>query len=409
MRILLYVIIATLLPCSASAERSNRITGSVKDSAGNPIANATVLVHSAGVRNGYSVFCPTCYVDCGKRASTDTAGQYVIPGLSDDLVFNLLVVKQGYATRWIRHVDPAKGPAKTVTVKASAPVDDPGRVLRGKVVDARDHPVRDALIEVSGVTTRQSNGAVGMQFGGPSEILAVSNDSGEFDLAADTPALNMLVLISPRGMAPKKVTVNTGSDRKTITVTDGVAVRGRLIQRGTGVPNVEFGIRPVRLEETAAFPEERAATDAKGRFLITNVPPMRVWNLYATWVSLGDRGAVEPIQCATGADEEIVDVGDIQLKPGLRFSGRVLLSDGKAIPPGMTMLVTFDRAAHSENVAVSEDGRFELGGLVPGAYELWPAVRGYKTPEGTFLDVLLKRSVNDYVIRLEPAGQNDVN
>jgi hypothetical protein len=29
------------------------------------------MVYSAGVKKGFDLFCPTCYVDCGKRAVTD--------------------------------------------------------------------------------------------------------------------------------------------------------------------------------------------------------------------------------------------------------------------------------------------------------------------------------------------------
>ena len=50
-----------------------------------PIAGATILVHSAGVRTGYDLFCPTCYLECGKRAVTDAKGGFSIPGLSPAL------------------------------------------------------------------------------------------------------------------------------------------------------------------------------------------------------------------------------------------------------------------------------------------------------------------------------------
>jgi hypothetical protein len=50
--------------CLAAQERAT-ITGQVTDAAGKPVEHATVLVYEAGVKKGYSIFCPTCYTDCG--------------------------------------------------------------------------------------------------------------------------------------------------------------------------------------------------------------------------------------------------------------------------------------------------------------------------------------------------------
>ena len=44
------------------------VIGQVDDASGKPVAQATVLVYEAGVRKGYSIYCPTCWTDCGKRA-----------------------------------------------------------------------------------------------------------------------------------------------------------------------------------------------------------------------------------------------------------------------------------------------------------------------------------------------------
>jgi hypothetical protein len=122
-----------------------------------------------------------------------------------------------------------------------------------------------------------------------------------------------------------------------------------------------------------------------------------------TWESLSGRGAVAPMQCVTEGDGQAVDVGDIPLKRGFSLSGRVVLSDGKPIAEGMSMLIALDRVPQTAVVPLPADGRFELRGLAAGAYTLEPAVRGYEVPEGVFIDVLVKHSVSDYGVRLEPA------
>jgi hypothetical protein len=110
------------------------------------------------------------------------------------------------------------------------------------------------------------------------------------------------------------------------------------------------------------------------------------------------------MQCATEADGQDIDVGDIPLEQGLNLSGRIVLSDGKPIPEGMRMLVQFDREPNAQVVMLPADGHFDLRGLVAGAYTLVPAVRGYRVPEGVFLEVLLKRDMSDFVVRLEPTS-----
>lgn len=52
---------------SASALGNGSRSGAVQDAAGRPVEHATVLIYHAGVKHGYSIMCPSCYIDCGKR------------------------------------------------------------------------------------------------------------------------------------------------------------------------------------------------------------------------------------------------------------------------------------------------------------------------------------------------------
>jgi hypothetical protein len=84
------------------------------------------MVYKAGVKKGYSIYCPTCYADCGKHAVTDAGGNFTIGGLSPDLLFTLLVVREGYAATYVSKVDPAKGPAEKAVLKPRPLVPDNG-------------------------------------------------------------------------------------------------------------------------------------------------------------------------------------------------------------------------------------------------------------------------------------------
>ena len=155
-------------------------TGSVvDDSTKQPIANATVLVHSAGVRTGFDQFCPTCYVDCGKRATTDASGNFSIAGLSPELLFTLLLVREGHSATFVRRHDPEKGPA-TASMKRRATPGDPKQTVLGNLVDAQGTPVREALVTQRGVHIGQ-----GRSFGDVDwiDLVAVSNRAREFEMA----------------------------------------------------------------------------------------------------------------------------------------------------------------------------------------------------------------------------------
>src|ERR1700722_13064044 len=85
------------------------VAGRVVDSSRRPVSGATVMVYHAGVLNGYSTFCPSCYRDCGKRTKTDAAGNYKLSNLAPGLWFDLLFVRDGYAPEIVRVKEASSG------------------------------------------------------------------------------------------------------------------------------------------------------------------------------------------------------------------------------------------------------------------------------------------------------------
>jgi hypothetical protein len=118
---LLFLFAAAFL---TAAEERVTMTGKVVDASGKPVDHATVMVYEAGVKKGYSVFCPTCWTDCGKHVITDSEGTFTIPGLNPDLWFTLLAMRDGYASTYVKKVDPARGPAENAVLKPRPPIPD---------------------------------------------------------------------------------------------------------------------------------------------------------------------------------------------------------------------------------------------------------------------------------------------
>jgi len=393
-----------------AAERAT-LTGKVTDAAGKPLERATVMVYHAGVKQGYSTFCPSCYTDCGKRAITDASGAFTISGLSRDLWFELLVVRDGYTPTFVKKVDPLKGPAATAALTVRPRVGDPSRVVRGRVLDSHG-PVRDAVVEPEGLLVGPGPGTI---YGTPEGLdpVAVTNEKGEFEIAYAEPTSKMALMVEARAMAPKFVILPTGSERQTVTVSDGALVKGRLVDNGKPVAGVEIGLSPLQawrgrenLTISGSFYDEiRIGTQEDGSFTITNVPVPEKWNIYGKMESIASRGATDAVAIATTHDNQEVDVGDIKIKRGYRLRGKVVLSDHKAVPDGMRMLIISDRARDVQIVLLAADGSFEFVGLAAGKYSLAPSVKGYKRPkDGVEVEALIDHDVDSFLIGLDPVG-----
>src|SRR5579863_8390306 len=282
--------------CAFGADRITA-TGKVTDADGKPVEHATVFVYEAGVKKGYSIYCPTCYPDCGKHAATDAEGNYTIEGLNGDLIFKLLVVHEGYTSLFVPKVDPSQGPVSPTALTTRVPPADPSQFVRGRVVDAHGDPVRDAVVEQQGISIQTERG-VQNRFGGAQDwidAIAVTNEKGEFEIAYSKPAVSMILNVEPRGMAAKLFTLPTGADRKTLTVTDGaivLATHSRIA--GNELPEMRIGSRD------------------DGTFVITNVTAGRIYDVYTKMESLADRGiAADLVECQTSDDGQEIDLGDI--------------------------------------------------------------------------------------------------
>src|SRR5271156_992571 len=363
------------------------LMGKVTDASGKPLEHVTVMVYHAGVKTGYSVFCPSCYADCGKRALTDAAGTYTFKNLDPDLWFELAVVRDGYVPTFIKKVDPSNGSVPAVVLSVRRGVD-PLKMARGRVIDSDGNPIRDVLVQTKGVLT--PGGAIIGQIEGL-EPLAVTNENGEFGTAYVEPATRMLFFVEARTMAPRFVVLPTGTERHTVRLSEGAVIRGRLVANGQGVSNAEVGLIPKDRGgwgpdfKMSGFPfeEMKIGTQGDGSFAITNVPPAVEWYVYGKMGSLVGRGATEPVICSVAKEKQQVDLGNIEVKPGHRPRGQVVLANNNTIPSGTRITIESERTWDFQTVTLGPDGRFEFAGLFAGDYTVTAGVKGYSLPGGS--------------------------
>jgi protocatechuate 3,4-dioxygenase beta subunit len=406
------VIVAALLVFLVVASfGANRLilTGKVVDPSGSPVAGATVIVYHAGVRQGYSALCPSCYADCGKRSTTDDAGEYTIKNLDPDLWFELLVVHDGYGPAFLKRVEPSNGLATPVVLYLRKTAADPAGTVRGHVVDLHGAALKDAVVETQGIALKPHESWYGPKDG--LDPVAVTNDNGDFEISYKRPAYQMLVAVEARTKAQKFSVMPAGTRRQTIVLSEGAAIRGRLLANGKPVGEAEIGLYG---QERGGFGEDlnivgspysevRVGTQGDGSFAITNVPVPGKWYIYAKMESIARRGATEPLESFTTRDKEVVDIGNITIGPAHRLQGKLVLSDGKSIADGVRVIVTSEKVWDFQTAIVGKDGRFEFFGLPTGKYSITPSVRGYELHNASqTLQTSVDRDVDDLVIVLTP-------
>jgi uncharacterized GH25 family protein len=373
------------------------IAGKVMNGAGKPIADATVMVYHAGPTTGYSLFCPSCYADCGKRAITDTKGTFSFHHLRAGLWFELLVARSGYQPKFVEKVVPASDAPVTATLHPRPRVSAPNRIFRGRIMDSSGLAQRNAVVQsVGALWDAKTGGAIGVIPG--LDPIAVTDSEGGFEIDSffakpnrmpsfNRPPVKILVSAEARGMAEAFSVIPAGLEPHAITVADGAVVRGRLVQDGKPIGGAEVGLFDPRSGWGPNFKmvgspygEIRIGTRPDGTFEITNVPVPGNWYVYAKMESVATRGATGSVACATKHNDEIVDLGDLQLKPAYHLRGRVVLSDGKPVADGMRVTISSENAFDSQTATLPPDGRFEFVGLAGGSYSIFASVKGYSPP-----------------------------
>lgn len=176
--LLALLVVAAPIPSASGVERLT-LTGALKSPAGNPVKDATVFIHTAGPRQGTSSTCPSCYLDCRKKASTNARGEFRIESLDPRLRFNLLVIARGYKAQIVPKVDPLTGPQAIAMAPLDLAAIKPDRIIKGKLLLPGGRPAVGAVVEVNGVRreTRPVSAATATSMPSPSATRTANSRS----------------------------------------------------------------------------------------------------------------------------------------------------------------------------------------------------------------------------------------
>jgi hypothetical protein len=398
------------------------LTGRVLNAAGDPVRDATVLIYTAGPRVGVDPFCPSCYADCAKTATTTDAGAFLIRSLDPRLIFRVLVIGERLEPTFVNKVDPLQGPIEVVLKPVDPKRLDPEHSIRGRVVDDQGDPVVGAEVTPYMFKTKAFWGLAP----GILDPVSVTNLKGEFLLTSRSPIEYLDVKIEARGFAGKIVAdLAPGKPQADLRLSRGVSVTGRIIHDGRPLSGVSVGLVPVnRVHDRSHFVgHTEIATDESGRFLISNVNANDDLYVYGLMNSLKPYGAVPVKKLRTAGDGTILDVGDLAVQEGHTLTGRIVLDDGKPLPEHTRVLIGREAAWDSQMVALDEAGRFEVRGIPTEEISVSTIIEGYRLSERNacaspfnphLLVGLVDRDTSELTIlyergKQEIAGARDIN
>jgi protocatechuate 3,4-dioxygenase beta subunit len=387
------VVISGASTRSAAAQSRPDLTGAIVASAtGKPIAGATVSIYTAGPRTGVSPYCPSCWADCAKTATTGSNGRFRIASLSPALVFRVLVVGNGYSPTFDGNVDPFKGAIKVAMKRASLNISSP-LVLHGRVVDESGNAVVGATISPQGVHFLTSigpdGGGITGQFGGDLGVdpLAVTDSKGEFLLRTRGRIASVVAQISARGFATQtRNDLAPGPDgRNIVRMRVGTMVTGTVTDpSGRGISGATVEIVPVDRNSDTFTGWVNIATNSHGEFSLPGVVPDTPSVLCVCMDGLAPRSLGAPQRSVTtGHNGAITSVGRVIVAPAGTVHGRILLTDGRAVAPGTRIMLGRDDTWDVQIKFVSADGSFAFDGVPIGEHlTLTVGVAGYESDTG---------------------------
>jgi uncharacterized GH25 family protein len=346
------------------------------------------------------------------RTYTDSEGNFRIASLDPTWRYHMVIVAAHCQPKIIDRVDPTAGPLHVQLNAINTASAPPATIMRGMVVDASGTPVPGALIKINGVTRNGSMRWPASEI----DFYSASDEAGMFVVSGQLPFTAAEGSVEATNLATRLFEGwEPGDTVHKLTLTDGAAVKGRLLDAGLPVANVNIRLDNFGAESGSTAWNYSAVTDNQGRFSFAHLPPNRKFNLYAPMESLGDRGALSKHLGQVHEDGSTNDLGDLNLEPAFIVAGRIHLTDGKPIPSHSR--VTLARASFvgmqdDLSTSVGPDGNFHFAGVpaekaaiflrIPG-YEISPKDRSLKS--GSATNFTVGSNLTGMLIQMQPISR----
>ncbi len=329
------------------------ITGTVVTSAGDPVSKAEIEVSESerGRRSGPSIirFIRSMVGD-DQPVLTNAAGEFDVKVSEGQ--WDLTIRASGFAPKQLNAVDTRKS-LDPLQVVLEEGVSVQGRVIRGGT------GIPDVMVAVMSASN--------------SEPVTTSSD-GSFTINDLPRGPVALMAAKPEEMIREMRTVEAPESNLLIEVPAGGAIRGRLLDEGTGEPITDFqaGASPDRGDRQFRFGRERQPYHSDdGEFFIDNVPPGR------TQIVFEAQGYVEKtVRGIEVVEGETVDSLEVEISRGVRVTGTVRDDSGTTL------------AGVSVRIEDGEESFFPAMSMMPGQ--------------------VTTDSAGEYIIPAAPAGETTI-
>jgi protocatechuate 3,4-dioxygenase beta subunit len=357
-----------------------RVTGTVRDPAGRPIAGATVRVRFNPERD---------YEDPTAHARTAADGTYSLGPLPLGRYHLSAVAPRYNSSSYTVNVPEEGAHSQDFTLA-------PTFLIEGRVLSAAGQPLPDVGLELEEEDT-----------GGESGLWRDSTSSGEdgtFVLEALQP-VSYRLRAHHEDFLTTAQTVQAPSSGVQVVLRAGARVEGEVVdEKEHPVPQAQVVLSPVENPYKYGFDTEESRTDERGRFALEGLEP----DTYRLTVWSGTGGeARSHTRTLEVSGTEPVRVR-LQLPVGLTLSGRVVDGAGKPIPEA-TIDLQAEKLEDPEQVGhfqvwqggprTGADGRFQLRHLAAGRYRLSARAEGHH--EDDFQGVEARAGATDVRIVLE--------
>jgi hypothetical protein len=291
-----------------------------------------------------------------------------------------VVAARGFEPITLKKVDPTLAPLAVRLKPRGKDQLPPNRTVFGRVLDAQKRPVAGAEVGAQTITIgRTTHGRLPEG----TDVAAVSDSAGEFEIYSATAFDSMELRIAAQGLARTTFArVTPGGGRRDFVLPLDAALVGRVVRDGTPMKGINVGVASVDRRAGNFTGDFVVGTDANGLFVFPSLPADRDYQFYGVLDSLRGMGALSARVVRVGRDGSRTDLGVINLTPGWRVAGEVRVANAKTLPVGSRLILDREGAWDFSVIDLPADGRFDLPNVPGEAVGLSVGMSGYRAATG---------------------------
>jgi RNA polymerase sigma factor (sigma-70 family) len=255
-------------------------------------------------------------------------------------------------------------------------------VIKGKVLDSDGKPIARATVTDGLLDSTE-------------HPLVKSGPDGEFTIRAKKPSNYFHISVEAPGFAPRDFKMfvrdddkpadfvystidRSGVIRRLLQLGRGVELNGRLLKNGKPITGVAVGLKHANYKsDLTPLRRRETKTDANGQFQFSHIAAETDFWVYTKLESFADGSTLIPVRVRTTGDGSTLDTGELHVGPGRTLAGRLVFSDGKAVPDDLELIVGSANVAGDLKLHPGPDGRFKFTGLPAGSVSLFVNFRDH--------------------------------